>query len=525
LNFPSEYQYILGYLKSLGVKKFYSVSFGADITSWAYFKYITEKNVDVAISQPCPVVVNYIETHQPELLPNLIPVQSPMMCSAIYLKKYMGVTDNLAFLSPCIGKKVEMEAPRGKNMIQYNVTFTAMMERIKNSGVNLRSFSPIGDEIDYGMGFLYPAPGGLKANVEYYMGNEVMVMQAEGEHFLYHYLHENKLSDFRGIKKPVLLDVLNCEKGCIFGTATPMDIKDSNRVMAEAYKMRIEKQDTYNKDELIYEPAQRLAMLNEHFKDLKLDDFLCNYQNRTMRKDNFSDRDMDDMYNRLLKFNQADRKIDCRSCGYSTCEDFVKTLLMGINHDDSCVLFTKAQLEVQMDKARELLLGFDEIMDVMKTLSEDNQRIAGEASGIDEQVNQAVQSGDVLNERLHDVQDELGKLKLMNNEVINIARSTNLLSINAAIEAAHAGQHGKGFAVVAEEVRNLAIKSMQSANRNTANSDEIYAVVGNLMEVTEMLSTQITDVKASMAHIVNNVMNIASKSEETMAMLDSLKAN
>ena len=65
-----------------------SVSYGADICTWAYINYIQKHNFLGGISQPCPAVVGYIEKYVPELIPKLMPVQSPMMCSAIYVKKY-----------------------------------------------------------------------------------------------------------------------------------------------------------------------------------------------------------------------------------------------------------------------------------------------------------------------------------------------------------------------------------------------------------------------------------------------------
>jgi len=135
LNYPNEYKQVLGYLKSKGVNNFYSVSFGADITTWAYLKHIIDNKVEGKLSQPCPVIVNYIEKHQTELIGSLMPIQSPMMCTAIYLKKYMGLTDELAFLSPCIAKKLEIESPRGKGMIGYNVTFINLMKRIREENI------------------------------------------------------------------------------------------------------------------------------------------------------------------------------------------------------------------------------------------------------------------------------------------------------------------------------------------------------------------------------------------------------
>ena len=88
-NYPREYGSVLGGLRQLGVNRIISVSFGADITTWGYIKYITEHKFTGGISQPCPAVVRYVERYLPELLPRLMPVHSPLMCGAIYAKKYM----------------------------------------------------------------------------------------------------------------------------------------------------------------------------------------------------------------------------------------------------------------------------------------------------------------------------------------------------------------------------------------------------------------------------------------------------
>jgi len=120
VNF-SKYKRLFGYLQALGVQFVYDVSFGADITTWAYLKVITEKKLSTVIAQPCPAIVNYIERFRPDLLEQLSPVHSPMMCSVIYVKKYLKDSSDLAMLSPCIAKKGEFEST--DNLVKYNVTY------------------------------------------------------------------------------------------------------------------------------------------------------------------------------------------------------------------------------------------------------------------------------------------------------------------------------------------------------------------------------------------------------------------
>ena len=58
INYPREYKKVLGYLKERGIKHFYSVSYGADITTWAYLNYINDNKFYGGISQPCPAIVD-----------------------------------------------------------------------------------------------------------------------------------------------------------------------------------------------------------------------------------------------------------------------------------------------------------------------------------------------------------------------------------------------------------------------------------------------------------------------------------
>ena len=90
-----------------------------------------------------------MERYLPELIGRMVPVHSPMMCTAIYMKKYMNVTDEIAFLSPCIAKKLEITDPNCGGYVSYNVTFKKLMEAIGN---DYASCAPYEDELEYGLG-------------------------------------------------------------------------------------------------------------------------------------------------------------------------------------------------------------------------------------------------------------------------------------------------------------------------------------------------------------------------------------
>jgi methyl-accepting chemotaxis protein len=106
------------------------------------------------------------------------------------------------------------------------------------------------------------------------------------------------------------------------------------------------------------------------------------------------------------------------------------------------------------------------------------------------------------------VAKESERLLEINKVIDNIAGQTNLLSMNAAIEAAHAGEVGKGFAVVASEIRKLANSSKAQAktvaevlNKIKAALDEISASTGTALDHFEAIDTGVKTVVEQEAHI------------------------
>ena len=126
------------------------------------------------ISQPCPVIVNYIEKYEPSLIPNLAPVHSPTLCTAIYLKKYKKFDGKIAMLSPCIAKSVEFNDPNTSGFVNYNVTISKLKEYIEKYHINIESYPATEFDNDESyLGFAFSRPGGLKENVDYYTNSSV----------------------------------------------------------------------------------------------------------------------------------------------------------------------------------------------------------------------------------------------------------------------------------------------------------------------------------------------------------------
>ena len=374
LNYPKKHKQIFGFLKSLGVRNFYPVSFGADIATRGYLNYITKNNAIGKIAQPCPAVVIYIEKHLPELLPNLIPIQSPLISTAIYLKRYKGVQEDLVFLSPCIAKKIEIESKRSLGMVRYNVTFKNLADYIKRHNVDLGSYPDVEESLDYGIGSLYPKPGGLKENVEYYLGSKASVFQVEGERRIYKYLHyfAGRIEE-QAEAVPALVDILNCHKGCIYGTGTEFHNSNNDDIAYQAIIMRKKKYTAMRgqDQEVLLDPRLRLAWLNETFKDLNPEDFACDYsRDETVCARGVHDDEIEAIFEKeLMKFTEDEKKIDCFACGYETCRTMAKAIALGINYRDNCVYYVRNSLAKSIEEVRSAEEGLRIVIDNMPLVS------------------------------------------------------------------------------------------------------------------------------------------------------------
>ena len=534
-NYPGQYGKVLGYLKRLGAKHVISVSFGADITTWGYLNYIAEKNFTGGISQPCPAIVDYIEKYVPDLISRIVPVHSPMMCAAIYVKKYMNITDKLAFIGPCIAKKSEIMRPDNRPYVSYNVTFHHLMNALK--GVNLSSYSAV-DELEYGLGSVYPQPGGLKENVEHFLGKDVMVRQIEGESHAYHFLKGYAKRVKSGRQLPFMVDALNCANGCLHGTGVEPETLENDDVLFEINNQRNKaksgKQDK-KKDKnnpwgkgLTYE--KRLANFNAQFAELKLEDFICRYENKHMAA-SVNEHQVEAGFEDMKKDTREKREIDCGACGYESCRQMAEAVALGLNRKENCMHYEKNALQEEQERMRkiteqlresqkrkqilyqEIMNDFQQIKTAMGELAEGNQCSAEDATRIAQAVGGMSSFTEMLRGSMQQVVDAVQGYDVMNESIIKISNQTGMLALNAGIEAARSGEAGKGFAVIANRVRDLSEQTKAAVATGKEQSTILIPAIQKLDDETVQFVQNIENINDGTSALAASSQEIAAQTE------------
>ena len=325
---------IIGYLRSLGVNKVYDSGFGADIFVYLTSRYVKEYDGDAKdrpfIINSCPAVTNYISRYVPESLKYMIPVQSPPLCTAIYAHKYLGDTSKIAFLSPCVARRSEFDAPSAGGNIDFSVTFRGLMEYIGDTDISGHSSDTDLPAPFFG-NIISMGPGLRSYFASLFSEDEIIVNYVK--------LDEKTTALIKSVRDkdvphPFLSAVSACEFGCASGSGNDISVQNNYRTYIN--ELRRIRRESSGKMRAYSSYWEMYREIENEFLDLDPADFAASFDDRYVQLHKVPDNVINDIFNRMGMFTEQKRSIDCRACGYRTCREMVSAVAKGNARIEDC---------------------------------------------------------------------------------------------------------------------------------------------------------------------------------------------
>ncbi len=339
LWYPERLEMLLGYLRSLGVGRIYDVSFGADICTWATLRVWDEQPQAHWITSDCPTVVSVIEKFHPELFDFLLPVLSPLLCTAVYADKYLGDTADIAYIGPCIAKRDEVgENPAGRR-IRYYLTYKQLFRYLENVVMDVYAAQP--DLQSQGMGNLSVFHDGMKTCLSYFMENPRSICSMDD---FCHYLSGDETWYFSTIRHPEaypdMLSALGCKFGCL---GSPGVYERQTLLGGLAGSLTAVRRAVRSRPDYEQTPAQRRAGFEQQFAGLRLDDFRRSFHNSYRQPFRLPEDILNRIFISMNKKDAVSRTIDCGFCGYPSCREMARAIAYGFNQVENCIHYTRQE--------------------------------------------------------------------------------------------------------------------------------------------------------------------------------------
>jgi iron only hydrogenase large subunit-like protein len=351
----TDYRKFVGMIRSLGFSYVHENSFGVDLIAKEYANLFEQAQGKYYITANCPAIVKLIEKYNPELVPNLAPIVSPMIATAMVVKELYGNDISTVYIGPCIDSKDESRLYNSGRLIDEVLTFIELRQlfdefKIQERQVTMSEFDPPHGN----WGALYPLPAGIlrAAGIKRDLVTSRVITASGKEDIL------DAINDFEKYIDTIHhhFNLFFCP-GCLLGPGM------------------LHHKERFKRRSLVRRYAQkRVDMLDT--------DLWQENMNKWSKLDlsrSFTPNDQripdppEEAINEVLKIigkEHSDDEINCGACGYKSCREFASTVAKGMAIPEMCHTFNLRNKQEYIETLRQTN---KKLADTKKALKESDE--------------------------------------------------------------------------------------------------------------------------------------------------------
>jgi len=320
----TDYRKFVGMIRQLGFDYVHEVSFGVDLIAAEYAKLFTKAEGKYMITANCPSIVKLVEKFHPDLTPNLAPLVSPMIATAMVVKELYGKGVATVQIGPCLDAKDEARLYDSGSLVDGVLTFVELRQlfeeyKIQERLVKMSDFDPPHGN----WGALYPLPAGIiqAGGIKRDMVSSSVITASGKEEIL------EAINDFDKYIDTIQhhFNLFFCH-GCLLGPAM------------EHHNER------FRRRSLVRHYAEkRVGLLDKDKWKRDMEKWSKLDFSRTFRNDDQRiEEPPEEAVQEVLKIigkDSSDEEINCGACGYLSCRDFAITVAKGLAIPEMCHTF------------------------------------------------------------------------------------------------------------------------------------------------------------------------------------------
>ncbi len=334
----TDYRKFVGMIRALGFDYVHEVSFGVDLIAALYAKLFKKAEGKYMITANCPSIVKLIEKFHPELVPNLAPLVSPMIATAMVVKELYGNAVATVQIGPCIDSKDEALRYKSGTPVDGVLTFVELRQlfdeaKIQERLVKLSDFDPPHGN----WGALYPLPAGIiqAGGIKRDMVSSSVITASGKEEIL------EAINDFDKYIDTIQhhFNLFFCH-GCLLG---PGMQHHNERFLRRSLVRHYAEKRVGKLDKNLWEKNME--------KWSKLD-FSRSFTPNDQRIPEPPEEAVLEVLKIIGKDN-PEEEINCGACGYLSCRDFATTVAKGLAVPEMCHTFNLRNKQEYIETLRQ----------------------------------------------------------------------------------------------------------------------------------------------------------------------------